>query len=316
MTVDQSTQIVQGTPSECGFYNVGFSVYDNSVGGASASLPLTVIGASAVTICSPVSGTLPASAEGATNYSVPLVAVGGTGPYTWTLTGAPPDLLVVGSTLTTTGFTISDVNVSVPWSVTLVATDSNNVSSPGVTNQLTITGAPVLNSPTTGALPGAPANPLVFYQQAFSVTCSGLCPSLHPAPAPLPPGPSPPPPPPPLPRRPVRPPRSPSYRVLQFGTRYRDGVVAGVGLFPRWRDGKMGGRHCGPDLGFASAGGAAAFFARPGGEYSSARLARERGSGISAGGLVPSTRLADCPNERFWSDTPRACDRPTVGVRW
>ena len=157
---------LRGTPTECGTFPLDFVVYDPS-GSNSATMTLAV-GTAVPTICTPVSGTLPASAVGATGYSVPLVAAGGAGPYTWTVSGGPADLVVSGSNLVgpPTGFTAGDFSANGPWNVTLVATDSLKVPSSRVTNQLTISPAPVLTTPA-GPLPGTTAG--AFYQQAFTV---------------------------------------------------------------------------------------------------------------------------------------------------
>jgi Putative Ig domain/FecR protein len=159
-----------GIPSQCGTFAVGIVVYDNS-GSNFSTLTLTV-GASSTTICSPLQGSLPGSDVGVTSYSIPLVAAGGTGPYTWRVSGGPPDLVVSGSTLTVkpTGFTAADINpTGGPWNITVVATDSGPIPTVGgpIPYQLQISPAPILNTPA-GALPRATGG--AFYQTALSVT--------------------------------------------------------------------------------------------------------------------------------------------------
>ncbi len=153
-----------GTPTECGTFPLDFVVFDNS-GSNFKTLNLNV-GTGPLTVCSPL-GTLPGSGVGATQYSVPLVAAGGAGPYTWTVANGPPDLVVSGSALTTTGFTTADVPASGPsWNVTLVVQDALGATSQ-VTDQLTISPEPVLTT-QAGQLPNATG--AGFYQQAFTVT--------------------------------------------------------------------------------------------------------------------------------------------------
>ena len=159
---------LSGTPAECGTFPLDFVVYDNS---SSNSATLTLdVGAAQPTICSPAGGALPGSDVGVSGYSVPLVAAGGTGPYSWAVSGGPPDLVVSGSTLTTTaaGFAAGDINPNGgPWNLSLVATDSLATASASVAYQLTISPAPVLTT-RPGQLPNATG--AGFYQQAFTVT--------------------------------------------------------------------------------------------------------------------------------------------------
>ena len=180
-----------GTPTQCGTFPLEFVAYDNA-GSTFTSLTLDV-GASTPTVCSPMAGTLPGSDVGVTQYSVPLVAAGGTGPYTWAVSGGPPDLVVSRSTLIANVFTTTDINPNGgPWNVSIVATDSLSIPSAPRIGQLTISPVPVLTTPP-GALPGTIGEN--FYEQAFVVAGNqptGLqlapAPPTAPLPSALPPG--------------------------------------------------------------------------------------------------------------------------------
>ncbi|WP_173044845.1 putative Ig domain-containing protein [Nitrospira sp. KM1] len=125
ISVSQSG-IIGGTPSAVGQYPVTFRVQDGNNIAVTKALTITV---SAVVI-TPTS--LPPGKE-LLPYAFNMSASGGTPPYTWSATGLPSGLSISPSGPTAgliTGIPGVGTSTASPYSVTITATDSANVSSP------------------------------------------------------------------------------------------------------------------------------------------------------------------------------------------
>lgn len=115
-----STGVIAGTPTLSGTFNLTFRVADSNGATSTKALSLTV-NAAAGGVLGISTSSLPSGTVNKT-YSVTLAATGGTSPYTWTATGLPAGLTVIGSKIT------GIPAVSGTFSVTLKVTDSKNAT--------------------------------------------------------------------------------------------------------------------------------------------------------------------------------------------
>jgi Putative Ig domain len=102
LTLDPASGNLQGTPQNAGTFNFTVQVSDASAATATQTFSL-VVNPPALTIS--VGGTLPSGTVNAPYSQIlPVVATGGTPPYTWSLiSGTPPGLTLASSTLTLSG---------------------------------------------------------------------------------------------------------------------------------------------------------------------------------------------------------------------
>jgi hypothetical protein len=130
LTLDAASGNLQGTPQTAGTLNFTVQVADKSGATASQNYSLTV-SAPALTIT--VGGSLPAGAVNAAySQKLPVLANGGTSPYSWSLTGsAPPGLTFTPETLTLSGTPTSagtfNINVQVTDSAGMTASRSLSI---------------------------------------------------------------------------------------------------------------------------------------------------------------------------------------------
>jgi len=148
-----SNGAITGTPTAAG--TASFTLKATDANGASATVPLSIAVASALSI--PTTG-LPAGPGGSfalpggtvgVVYSTALTATGGTGTITWSLNGGA---LPAGLTLASNGAITGTPTAAGTASFTLKATDANGASA---TVPLSIAIASPLSIPTTG-LPAGP----------------------------------------------------------------------------------------------------------------------------------------------------------------
>ena len=123
LTLGAATGDLTGTPQATGTFNFTIQVTDQSGATASQAFSLVV---SQPTLTITAAGSLPAATAGVSySQKVPVVASGGTAPYTWSvIAGAVPGLSLDSASLTLSG------TPSTPGSFnfTIQATDAANLT--------------------------------------------------------------------------------------------------------------------------------------------------------------------------------------------
>jgi hypothetical protein len=142
LTLDSASGNLQGTPQTPGTFNFTIQVSDKS-GTISTQAFSLVVNAPALTVT--VGGALPSGTVNvAYSQKLPVVANGGTSPYTWSLTGGtPPGLTFTPSTLTLSG----TPTTAGTFSITVQATDSASLTA---SRSLSLVINPATLSITTG----------------------------------------------------------------------------------------------------------------------------------------------------------------------
>ena len=114
---------ISGTPTQAGTFSVTIIATDNTTKAVSAAKSLTLtVTAPTVTVST---GSLPVGTKG-TSYGASLTAAGGSGSYSFTVTGLPPGLSATGGSL------ISGVPTqSGAFPVSIIATDTTSSTNGG-----------------------------------------------------------------------------------------------------------------------------------------------------------------------------------------
>ena len=162
-----NTVTISGTPTQAGSFNLNVSATDSSTGNG----PYTVGQVFALTVAgptltmSPAAGTL--TVPYAAPYSQTFVASGGTGPYTYALTGTlPAGLSFSGDTLSGTATEAGTFNVS----VTATDTGTTGTGAPfTVTNNYTI----AIGAPTIDVQPMTLPDPVAGTAYSETITATG-----------------------------------------------------------------------------------------------------------------------------------------------
>jgi hypothetical protein len=169
LAIDATTGVISGKPDTAGSTTFTVTVSDGSSPKLTAQKQFTIVIQSPVAILTQQSG-IPAGVTGK-NYSVTMKAIGGTTPYTWSLTKGVSELTNLGLTLDgTTGVLsgtptgITPVGTPITFSVSV----SDATGSTAVVNDLTLTVVDPLQI-TTQTFPDATKG--AVYSQA--VTGSG-----------------------------------------------------------------------------------------------------------------------------------------------
>ncbi len=146
------TLTISGTPTSATTVSFTASVKDTTTGVTVGPNTYTVTVYSGVTLPTPNPSTL-GSADASSTYTGTVVAAGGSGNYSWTITGLPSDGLsyaTAGATLTVSGTPTSAQTVSFTAKVT--DTSSNQTAGPN-TYTITVYGALSLPTPDPSSLP-------------------------------------------------------------------------------------------------------------------------------------------------------------------
>jgi len=157
LTLNASTGVISGTPTATGTSSFTVQVKDNV--GSTATQPLSILINQGVTVTT--SSPLPTGEVGVA-YSQTLAATGGTGGYTWSVTGGS---LPAGLTLSTGGILSGNPSSATTASFTVTAKDSSNNTGSKLFS-LTINAGPTI---TTGSpLPSGTQG--VAYNQPLAAT--------------------------------------------------------------------------------------------------------------------------------------------------
>ncbi len=150
LTLDPSSGALRGTPTTAGTFDFTIQVSDSA--GAQVSQPFSVV-VNPPTLTIPTGATLPSGAVGA-SYRQTFTVVGGTAPYTWSLTnGGAPGLSFDASTATLSGTPLTPG----AFTLTLLVRDAAGASGTKTftltvsPSSLTITTASQLAEATLGA---------------------------------------------------------------------------------------------------------------------------------------------------------------------
>ncbi|MCZ8324668.1 MAG: putative Ig domain-containing protein [Sphingomonadaceae bacterium] len=162
-----NTVTVSGTPTQAGTFNLNVSATDSSTG----SGPYTVGQAFALTVSAPTLSLAPAAGTLNAPYNTPFsqafTASGGTGPYSYALTGAlPAGLAFSGGTLSGTPTAPGS------YTVTVTATDTGST---GTGAPFTVAQTYTINvpAPTIVLAPASLPNPVVAAAYSQTLTASG-----------------------------------------------------------------------------------------------------------------------------------------------
>jgi hypothetical protein len=146
LTLDASSGVIFGTPTVAGTFNIQIQVADSTSAKVSASFALTINKGLTIT----TGATLATGSAGA-SYSQSFAALGGTAPYTWTVSGTLP----AGLSLSPAGVLSGTPTQVGTFPVTVEVTDGNITKVDGsftlqVVSGLAIATPPVLPGATTG----------------------------------------------------------------------------------------------------------------------------------------------------------------------
>ena len=161
LVIDPAAGTITGTPGATGTFPVTVTVTDATTPTnqtASKQLSLVIVSGLAFTTT-----TLPNGAVGLA-YSAPVVATGGTTPFTWSATGLPSPLAIN----TTSGVITGTPGSSGTFTVNITVTDSTTPTNLTASKQFSLTIAPVL-AITTASLP----NGVVGVAYSAPVAASG-----------------------------------------------------------------------------------------------------------------------------------------------
>ncbi|RKY15907.1 MAG: hypothetical protein DRP63_06310 [Planctomycetota bacterium] len=125
LSLDSSSGLVSGTPTNAGVYAFTVAVTDKR--SKSASKSFTIIVNAGGTPLAITTASLPMATEGA-SYSATIEATGGATPYSWGIVGLPSGLtwMQVGDTLQISGTPVSGTSDSSPYSVVVYVIDSSS----------------------------------------------------------------------------------------------------------------------------------------------------------------------------------------------
>jgi hypothetical protein len=135
------TSYLAGRPTVVGSYNFTIAVTDAANVTTSTAFTWNVSALSNEYVVLPLTGTLNYN----TPYSQPLLALGGTFPYTWTATGAPPP----GLTLSNSGLLSGTPTAPGIFATLIQITDTGAANSLASTELITIGGATITGKVTT-----------------------------------------------------------------------------------------------------------------------------------------------------------------------
>ncbi len=153
-----ATGAISGQPTAAGASNFTIQVTDSNNAKATKAFALTIDPALSITTSSP----LPAGTVGVT-YSQTLAATGGSGHYTWSVTGGA---LPAGLSLTAaTGAISGQPTAAGASNFTIQVTDSNNAKA---TKAFALTIYPALSITTSSPLPAGTVG--VTYSQTLAAT--------------------------------------------------------------------------------------------------------------------------------------------------
>src|SRR5580658_7696935 len=93
-----ATLTVSGTPTTAGSYTISVMLTDSHSHSNSATYPVVISSASTALA---ITGTLPATGTVGTAYNGSLTATGGSGSYSWTITGLPANVTASNTTSAT-----------------------------------------------------------------------------------------------------------------------------------------------------------------------------------------------------------------------
>ncbi len=155
LTLNASTGAITGSPTATGSSSFTVTLKDADNITTTANLSITVSGVTVTTT------TLPSGTIG-TAYNASLSASGGTGPYTWTLSGSLP----AGLSLSTAGAITGTPTTAGTSTFSVTAKDSLGSPSPAANLSITIVSA--LTITTTSPLPAGVVN--VAYSQTLQAT--------------------------------------------------------------------------------------------------------------------------------------------------
>jgi len=133
-----SAGVLAGTPTTAGSYPFTVNVTDQDGGVATTPIMLVVVARPTLNFAAPPSGEIHAA------YSDTLIAVGGTGPYTWSVSSGT---LPAGITLSSAGVLAGTPTATGTASFTVKVTDANSQSATQATT-LTVVSGPLLSFPT------------------------------------------------------------------------------------------------------------------------------------------------------------------------
>lgn len=162
LTLDAASGILSGTPQSAGTLNFTIRVTDSAGAVAQQSFSISVT-APALTITATTTALPPGTAGVSYSQKLPVGVVGGTPPYTWSLTsGSVPGLVFDPTAIALNGTPTS----AGTFNVTVQVTDSAGLTA-SKTLTLTIPSA-ALNIVTARQLPDAALN--TFYSQMLTAT--------------------------------------------------------------------------------------------------------------------------------------------------
>ena len=153
-----SAGIVSGTPTQTGTASFTAKVTDSGSNSGTAPLTITVYGALALPSANPI--TLPSTGTTGVAYSGTINASGGSGSYSWTVTGLPSDSLgssASGNILTVSGTPANPATVTFNVKLTDTTTGAS-VTQNGYTITVSNPTPVTLPSPNPITLPSATVN--------------------------------------------------------------------------------------------------------------------------------------------------------------